>query len=113
MYEYRAEIVSVYDGDTCRADIDLGFYTTLKSVEFRLLGINAPERRGETLQAANVSRDNLRAMILGKRVRIVTKKDEQEKYGRWLATIYVADGDVEIDVNRWMVNHGYAVPYMV
>jgi hypothetical protein len=26
MFKYAAKITSVYDGDTCTADIDLGFY---------------------------------------------------------------------------------------
>ena len=30
MYEYKAVIVSVYDGDTVTADIDLGFEVWLK-----------------------------------------------------------------------------------
>ena len=30
MYLYRATITSVYDGDTCTADVDIGFKVTVR-----------------------------------------------------------------------------------
>ena len=47
MYEYRAFVRKVYDGDTVTVDIDLGFDVVLKGQKIRLLKINAPEVRGE------------------------------------------------------------------
>ena len=46
MFEYRAHIIKVYDGDTVTADIDLGFNVILKKQKLRLIGIDAPEIRG-------------------------------------------------------------------
>jgi micrococcal nuclease len=43
-YFYKAKIISVYDGDTVTAVIDLGFEIT-KKIKIRLYGINAPEIR--------------------------------------------------------------------
>ena len=45
MYEYRARITRVIDGDTVEAEIDLGFHVTFTAT-LRLTGINAPETRG-------------------------------------------------------------------
>ena len=48
MYEYRAFVRKVYDGDTITVDIDLGFEVMLKNQKLRLYGINTPEVRGES-----------------------------------------------------------------
>ena len=52
----------------------------------------------------------LRLLALGT-LRI--KSYKQEKYGRWLADIYVqpSDGSAEIWVNDTLVKEGFAVPY--
>lgn len=105
MYIYKAIIVAVYDGDTVRADIDLGFGIIIKNVALRLYGINAPEMRGDTIAAGTAARDVLRTMILNRDVVLKTYKDRQEKYGRYLAEIEIGD----IQVNQWLVKNGYAV----
>ena len=46
MYEYRATVISVYDGDTITVDIDLGFGIVLRKQKLRLYGLNTPEVRG-------------------------------------------------------------------
>lgn len=46
MYTYRALVKSIYDGDTLRADIDLGFGVILADQSLRLLGIDTPEIKG-------------------------------------------------------------------
>ena len=62
MYEYRAFVTKVYDGDTITVDIDLGFGVQLKKQSIRLSGINAPEVRGPsrkrypTVRAARTAR---------------------------------------------------------
>ena len=45
MYEYRATIVKVVDGDTVDVDIDLGFGIVLKDERVRIMGIDTPESR--------------------------------------------------------------------
>jgi micrococcal nuclease len=108
MYEYRATINSVYDGDTVTATIYLGFLVTVTE-KFRLLGINAPElKKGDNREAGKAARDYLASLIEGKEVIMRTEKT-QEKYGRWLSTILL-DG---VDINAEMVKAGHAVPFMV
>jgi len=105
LYYYKAKIVSVYDGDTVTADIDLGFKTWVKGEKLRLYGINAPELRGEEREEGLKSRDYLRGLILGKEVLIKTRKDKRGKYGRYLAEI-ILDG---VNINDKLVEDGYAV----
>ncbi len=47
MYEYKAKIIEVYDGDTFTFEVDLGFSITVKE-KIRLAGINTPEVRGKS-----------------------------------------------------------------
>lgn len=108
MYQYKAKIIDVYDGDTVTAVVDLGFYH-FQQMKFRLYGINTPEIRGEDREKGLVARDIMRAMILDKEVTINSYKDKQEKYGRYLANIIVDD----IDLNLWLVQNGHAEEYML
>ena len=108
LYEYRAIVTKVYDGDTIWADVDLGFYVWKKDEHLRLLGINAPEVRGEERPQGLVARDALAGRIMGKEVIIRTEKDRRGKYGRFLAWVWL-EGE---NINRWMVEHGHATPYM-
>ena len=87
MYEYRAVVVSVYDGDTIKVDIDLGFGIWKKNETIRLWGIDAPEIRGEEREAGLKARDSLRRLILGEDVIIQTEKDEKGKYGRYIGRV--------------------------
>lgn len=108
MYQYKAKIIDVYDGDTVTAMVDLGFYHYQQMI-FRLYGINTPELRGEERERGLVVRDIVRAMVLNKEVTINSYKDKQEKYGRYLANIIVDD----IDLNLWLVQNGHAKEYML
>lgn len=108
LYRYKAKIISVTDGDTVRADIDLGFNTWRHNEPLRLYGINTPERRGGTKVAWQAAKTALESRILGKEVVICTIKDKREKYGRYLAQIYIGD---EL-INDWLLKKGYAEPYM-
>lgn len=130
LYEYTAHVVSVYDGDTFHADVDLGFYTWLHKQPFRMFGINTPEMTAADplIRAKAVAaRDALRGMILGQKVRIQSHKDAREKYGRWLGDVFIpappADnsvnvlipaptGDGWVNVNQALVQQGHAVVYL-
>ncbi len=109
LYHYKATVVSVYDGDTCTVDIDLGLYTWIRKEKIRLLRINAPEIRGKERPEGLKSRDFLRELLLGKEVIIETYKDKREKYGRYLAEIWMKDKKEKfININDLMVKKGFA-----
>ena len=107
MYEYRAFVRKVYDGDTITVDVDLGFDVVLKNQKIRLSRINAPEIRGTHRHEGLKSRDALRSRIANKWVLIKTKKDKKGKYGRWLADIFL---DKE-NINDWLMTEGFASEY--
>lgn len=107
LYQYRATITEVYDGDTVTADIDLGFNTWRRDEHLRLNGIDAPEMHGDRKAEGIAARDALAGRVLGKELVICTIKDRQEKFGRYLVEIYVGDDNI----NGWMVTKGYAVSY--
>lgn len=109
LYHYKAKIVEVYDGDTCTIDIDLGLHTWIKGEKIRLTRINAPELRGTERTKGLKSRDFLRSLILNKEVFIETIKDKKEKYGRYLAEVWLEnDKGKFININDEMVKNGFA-----
>lgn len=112
MWEYSAEVVRVVDGDTVDVDIDLGFHHRFET-RLRLSGINAPEINAAGTKGEE-SRDYLKSLLsVGSKVRVVTIKDRTEKYGRYLANIFVDDGHGgHLDVNASMISSGHAVAYM-
>jgi len=107
MYNYKAKVLDIYDGDTMTVEIDLGF--TIKfTAKLRLLGIDTPEIRSkdQTEKAlAYEARDYLRNLLLNKEVTINTTK--KGKYGRYLATIFYNN----ININDELLRLGYAKKY--
>jgi len=106
MYEYKATVIKVVDGDTCDCRIDLGFKASIE-MRFRLTGINAPEM--QTPEGAKSKARLLELMPLGSDVTVRSAKDKQEKFGRYLGTFYDPDGH---DINARMVLEGFAIPFM-
>ena len=114
MYTYAAKIISVYDGDTVTATVDLGFTVSVR-IKVRLYGINTPEIRTKDpseKKAGYAARDFVRDRILDKTVQIRTHS--KGKYGRWVATIWeIQDGVVSSkSINDELLELGMAVPYM-
>jgi micrococcal nuclease len=105
-FVYRAFVSTVIDGDTIVADVDLGFGMVMKDQRFRLVGIDAPEKRGASKVEGKRSMEALRILIEDRWVTIRTRKDRKEKWGRWLAEVWLDD----INVNQRMVSEGYARP---
>jgi micrococcal nuclease len=106
MFEYQAKILTVHDGDTCRADIDLGFGVSLKNQSLRVFGIDTPET---STDAGKLAREHARTLLTGGLiVRVETFKDSKEKYGRYLTKIRLPDGS---DYGSAMIAAGHAKPY--
>lgn len=106
-YIYNARVVSVYDSDTCTLKIDLGFRVE-HVIQVRLSGIDTPEMNGPNKQAGLAARDYLKELLVDKKFLVKTYKDKKEKYGRYLAEIFV-DGK---DVATMLREAGYAVDYL-
>ncbi len=109
LYHYKAKVVSVYDGDTCTIDIDLGLHAWIRGEKIRLNRINAPELIGKERTQGLASRDFLKSLILDKEIIVVTIKDAKEKYGRYLGEIWLKDKNGNfININDEMVKNKFA-----
>lgn len=104
-YIYNARIIDTVDGDTVHAEVDTGFDSWEKKT-LRLYGINAPEVSTQEGKDAQTYARNI--LPSGLPIVIQTVKDRREKYGRYLATIFLLDGT---NFNDLMVSSGHAVPY--
>lgn len=114
MYEYRATLLKVVDGDTIDVSLDQGL-ETYRTVRLRLYGLNAheihdkdPALRSLALKAKKFVADFLPTTEGALTIRTI--KDRTEKYGRYLAKVYV--GDAPDSLNDALVTAGLAVPYM-
>lgn len=104
LYWYSANVVSIYDADTITVDVDMGLSTWQRGIKVRLLGIDAPELRGDEREKALKARDWLRDQILDKDIVINTVKDKSGKYGRLLATVWLGNRCI----NDELVDLGFA-----
>src|SRR6056300_1723815 len=111
LYNYKATVTKVVDGDTIDVLIDLGFNVILKE-RIRLLGIDAPESRTKDLVekqkglAATKYLTN-RLNECNNQIIIKTKFNKKGKFGRVLGVIY----DDEQNLNLEMIANGHAIPY--
>lgn len=112
MYTYKAKLSEnfrghpIYDADTVRIVVDLGFGMTADLGPCRLYGINAPEVRGSERPEGLAARDFLRGILRpGEWFTVTTHKDQKGKYGRYLCEITLADGT---NVNDLLVETGHA-----
>jgi micrococcal nuclease len=110
IYEYRARIVRVVDGDTVHAEVDLGCDVHV-ALTLRLAEINAPELATADGKASKAWLENQLALTSGL-VTLRTEKDHREKYGRYLARIYSGEPGLSgVSVNDLMIAARMAVPY--
>src|SRR4051812_17413101 len=95
VYIYNAEVLNVVDGDTVDLRVDLGFHITLE-LRFRLARINTAELHDPRVEIKNLAiraKDRLTALLKDPGVTIRSNKPySEDKYGRWLADIYLKDG---------------------
>ena len=120
MYEYKAEILRVIDGDTVDVDIDLGFGIWMKKERVRLYGIDTPESRtrDKTEKIFGLAAKKRLKELLGKKCVLKTfaardGEDMKDKFGRILGDFHVYYGEED----RWcmlstiMMHEGHAVAY--
>ena len=103
------KIISVYDGDTFRADIR-GLPDIIgKNIAIRILGIDTPEIKGKCEEEKIVAikaRDFSRKALFNAKT-ITLKNLKRDKYFRLLADVYFDDIDL---ANALLVNN-FAVKY--
>ena len=118
MYNYKAKLIKIVDGDTLDAMIDLGFDTWVKK-RVRLHGINAYESR--TRDKA----EKIKGLAAKARLAEVLEGEDEftlishgaGKYGRCLGEIHVTKKCIRSkkyhgkSVNRMLVKEGHAKEY--
>ena len=109
LYQYKALVTKVYDGDTITVEVDLGFKTYVMGEKIRLNRINTPEVRGDSREEGLKSRDYLRTVILNKEILLETVRDKKGKYGRYLGEVFYKQENGEwLNMNNDLVNKGFA-----
>lgn len=120
MYEYRATVIKVVDGDTVDVDIDLGFGIVLSDERVRIAGIDTPESRTrdkEEKKFGLAAKARVK-QLLGKTSVLKTQinkdgEDMKGKFGRILGDFSVYDSatDSWSMLTKILVSEGHAVPY--
>jgi micrococcal nuclease len=108
-YRISKDTINVYDGDTFKCDIDLGFSIILKKQAIRLSGINCPELRTKDKREKALGYEAKEKLIeiLDEAYEITLQSLGKGKFGRVISIIY-ADG---YNVNDMMVESGLARAY--
>lgn len=96
---YRAVVKKVTDGDTVVVNFDLGLDTWSFNKALRLLDVRAPEMVGtDKVQGLAAKAIAMTLMPVGEELIVQTHKDNEDKYGRYLAQIWrKSDG---LDINE-------------
>jgi micrococcal nuclease len=107
-FVYDAHVMNIVDGDTYDVTIDLGMNVFHKT-RIRLKDYDAPEIYGvskdsDEYKQGIIAKQYAITQLLGKNVIIKTYKDKREKYGRYLADIFIRleDGSYASFANRLM-----------
>lgn len=106
MYEYRAELLRIIDGDTQIYNVDCGF-DIWHRIRVRLARINCPEMSTPEGVAAR----DWTATWFGSHsgpYTLTTTRDRTDPYGRYLGDVAAADGH---QLNDDLLAAGQAVPY--
>lgn len=97
MFQYKALITNVVDGDTFDMDIDLGFNIHIHE-RVRLLDIDTPEKFGKEKELGLTVKQYATNQFLGKEVIIKSEKADAaantDSFGRWLVRVDVDGTDI-------------------
>ena len=114
MYEYKAKVVKIVDGDTVDVDIDLGFGVTLKDERVRIMGIDTPESRTSDkvekvfgLAAKERVKQLIEKDTVLKTFAAKDGEDMKGKFGRILGDFIVGDKML----TEILIEEGHAVKY--
>ena len=115
MYEYRAKVIKVVDGDTVDVDIDLGFGVWLKDERVRIMGIDTPESRtrDKVEKKFGLAAKARLKELLGATPILKTQvgkggEDMKGKFGRILGDFLTEDGK---KCGELLIKEGHAVKY--
>ena len=117
MYQYKAKLDRVVDGDTVDALIDVGFDIWFKK-RIRFMGLDTWESRTRDLEekkkglAAKARTKELLEKVSSKSGYFRLKSHGLGKYGRVLGEIFIMDKDgKQWSVNETLITEGHAYVY--
>lgn len=111
LYVYKAAAIRTIDGDSVILDLDLGCGMWLRGERCRLSGIDTPEIYGGTQPGGLEAKAWLEQQLAKcDRKVIVRTAKSKDKYGRWLAEIFVPGSNVSL--NEQMIANGLAKRYV-
>ena len=116
MYEYRAKLTNVVDGDTVDVDIDLGFGIWMRDERVRIMGIDTPESRTSDkvekvfgLASKHRVKELLEKDMVLKTFAAKDGEDMKGKFGRILGDFFVeSEGKLLTEI---LIEEGHAVAY--
>lgn len=101
MFQYKATITNVIDGDTFDMDIDLGFNIHIHE-RVRLLDIDTPEKFGKEKHLGLTVKQYAERNFLNKEVVIRSEKVDTgavtDSFGRWLVRVTVDESKDICDI---------------
>ena len=108
LYNYKAIVNRVIDGDTIELTIKVGFYFKYDT-PVRLLNIDTPEISGISKPQGLISKSYVEEVLpIGKNIEIHTEKDDA--FWRWLGVIhYLNDSGEPVNLNCELLELGLAV----
>lgn len=107
MYEYKAEVLKVVDGDTIDVIIDLGF--SIKTEQrLRLRGIDVYETRLGVKTSEEEKQLGLEAKefvenLFAENKDVIVRTEKTDKYGRYVADVTFG----EYDLRELLIEKGY------
>ena len=97
------DVVSVIDGDTFRIEADD------ELIRVRLIGVDTPESANPdsslNTEEGRIASAYTKGLLDGQRVRLEFDVSREDKYGRYLAYVYLESGEM---VNELLLKNGYA-----
>lgn len=106
LYHYKANVLSVRDGDTFVVDVDLGFQAWLHGKAVRVVGCDAFELRKTGGDAAKNFTEDVLAQA-GNKVILQFCSRFEDNFGRLLARVWVGNKDLA----ELLKDHGHAVEF--
>lgn len=114
MYEYKATLIKVVDGDTIDVIIDLGFRMTTEQ-RIRLKGINTPEiwrtkKDSEEYRKGIEAKNYVIERLNNNNNTFILRTDKDAgMYGRYISDVILSDS--ELTLNDSLIKEGYATVY--
>ena len=106
-YRAYAKPEEVYDGDTFRVELDLGFklkYTT----SVRLFGVNTAEMKDKS-DIAKLAKTKLQDFIRKNNGKLIIRSHGLDKYGRFLGEVW--GDETQPTINKQLITEGLALEY--